>query len=212
MNLDEAMAAWRSGDLKPLYGVDQTRLHRALRQDQAKLAKLRRRVRWFMNVVNALLFLTAALFLAIMIDPKDDDVLIVWDYVIGVAGVAATLTLAGALSVTRRSQQALEYGFGDSLRDHLRRRIAQLDAEATSERRLALIIVAATSIGGWAISIAGHRINDVPWSEFDRGVFPLVLMSAFIGLVLFRWAPRGRRRNLARRRELEALLTELDGQ
>jgi hypothetical protein len=212
MNLDDVLAAWRSEDVSPLYGVDKTLLHQVLRQEQAKLENQRRRVRWFMNVVSAFLFLTAALFLAIMIDPKDDDVLIVWDYVIGVAGVAAALILAGALSVTRRSQQALEHGFGDSFRDHLRRRIAQLDAEATSERRLALIIVAATSIGGWAISIAGYRINDVPWGEFDPWPLPLLLMLAFMGLVWFRWAPGERRRNLARKRELEALLMELDGQ
>ncbi|HET7607595.1 MAG TPA: hypothetical protein VFL84_02875 [Gammaproteobacteria bacterium] len=50
--------------------------------------------------------ITAALFLAILIDPNDDDVLIVWDYVVGFVGVVASVVLAGALLVMRRAQLA----------------------------------------------------------------------------------------------------------
>jgi peptidoglycan/LPS O-acetylase OafA/YrhL len=212
MNLDDVMGAWRSHDLSPLFGIDKTLLHQVLRQEQARTEERLRRIRWFMNVVTVFLFITAALFLAIMIDPKDDDVLVVWDYVVGIVGVAAAIVLAGALSALRRSRRVREQGFDDSFRDHLRRHISQLDDESAGERRLALIVVAATLVCGTAISIAGHRINDVPWGEFDWSPFPSVLILLFTSLLLFRWVPRARRRNVGRKRQLEALLKELDGQ
>jgi hypothetical protein len=84
-----------------------------------------------------------------MFQPNADAVRIVWDYVVGVVGVAAAIVVAWTLFALRRSQQARDQGFGDSLRDHLRRRIAQID-DATRERRLALITLAAglTCAGG----------------------------------------------------------------
>jgi hypothetical protein len=130
---------------------------------------------WFMNVVTVCLFITAALFLAIMIDPKDDDVLVVWDDVVGVVGVAAAIVLASAMFALRRSRRVREQGVDDSFRDHLRRHISQLDDESAGERRLALIVVTATLVCGAAISIAGHRINDVPWGEFDWSPFRVSL-------------------------------------
>jgi hypothetical protein len=219
MNLDELMAAWKSQDAAPLHDMNKTLLHQALRQDESKLQKERRIARWIMYVVNAVLFITAMLFLAIMIDPNQPPTfsarLIVWDYVVGGVGVAAALILAGALFTARRSQQAREQGFGDSLRDHLRRRIAQLDAEVTSERRLALIFVMAVLICAMAISIVSGRIKHVPvpWSEIVwPSPFAIVLILGFFYLMLFRWMPRWRQHNLQRKHRLEALLQELDGQ
>jgi uncharacterized BrkB/YihY/UPF0761 family membrane protein len=212
MNLDDVMGAWRSHDLSPLFGVDKTLLHQVLRQEQARAEKQLRRIRWFMNVVTVFLLITAALFLAIMIDPKDDDVLVVWDYVVGVVGVAAAVVLAGALVALHRSRRAREQGFDDSFRDHLRRQLSELANEAAGERRLAFIVVAATLVCGAAVSIAGHRINDVPWGEFDWSLFPSVLILLFTWLLLFWWVPRARRRHLPRKRQLEALLKELDGE
>jgi hypothetical protein len=212
MNFDDVLKTWRSQDLSSLYGVDKTLLHRALQQEQVKLERQVRRVRWIMYVVNAGLFLTAVLFLAIMIDPKDDDVLNVWDYVVAVVGVAASMTLAGALFAYRRSRQARDQRFGDSLRDHLRRRIAQIDDEATIERRFGRIIVATTLVCAWAISIVLYRINDVPWGKFSwRPSFPFVLTFGLLYLG-FLAAARGRRRSLARKPQLEALLKELEDQ
>ena len=217
MNLDDVTEVWRSKDLSQLYGVDKTLLHAMLRQEQAKLEKQRRRMRWFMYVVNAVLFITALLFLAIMIDPNQPPTfsarLIVWDYVVGGVGVAAAVTIAGALFALRRSHQAREQGFGDSLRDHLRRRIAHLDAEVTGERRLALTMVAATLICATAISIVSGRIQHVPvpWSEtISPSPFAIVLILGFLYLLLFRRMPREREQNVQRKRQLEALLKELD--
>ena len=217
MNLDDVTEVWRSKDSSQLYGVDKTLLHAMLRQEQAKLEKQRRRMRWFMYVVNAVLFITALLFLAIMIDPNQPPTfsarLIVWDYVVGGVGLAAAVTIAGALFALRRSHQAREQGFGDSLRDHLRRRIAHLDAEVTGERRLALTMVAATLICATAISIVSGRIQHmpVPWSEIiSPSPFAIVLILGFLYLLLFRRMPREREQNVQRKRQLEALLKELD--
>ena len=219
MNLDDVTEVWRSKDVSQLYGVDRTLLHQVLRQEQAKLEKQRRRARWFVSVMNAVLLITAGLFFAILIDPNQPPVfsarLVVWDYVVGVVGVAATLVLAGTLFVARRSRQAREQGFGDSLRDHLRRRIAELDAEATGERRLGLTMVAAMLICVTAISILEGRIRHVPvpWSEIVwPSPFSIVLILGFLYLLFFRWMPRERQQKLSRKRQLEALLKELDGQ
>ena len=219
MNLDDVMAAWRSQDLSPLYGVDKTLLHQVLRQEQARLQKLLRRTRLFMYLTNLMLVIMAGLFLAIMVDPNQPPVfsarLIVWDYVVGGVGLASAIVMAGILFALRRSQLARERGFGDSLRDHLRRRIAQLDAETTGEHRIAFTMVVTMLICAAAISILSVRIQHVPvsWSEI---VWPsplkIVLIVGFLYLLFFRWIPSGRQRNLSRRHQLEGLLKEIDGQ
>jgi hypothetical protein len=141
-----------------------------------------------MYVVNAVLLIMAALFFAILIDPNQPATfsarLTVWDYVVGVVGVAAALILAGALLAARRSRQPREQGFGDSLRDHLRRRIAQLDADAAGQRRLALTTLVTTLI--------------------------CVLIVGFLWLLFFRWMPREWQLRVSRKRQLETLLKDLD--
>jgi MFS family permease len=217
MNLDEVIEGWRSQDASTFYGVvDKTRLHQVLRQEQAKLEKQSRwgtRGGYIFGV--APLLISSGLFLAIMFQPNADAVRIVWDYVVGVAGVAAAIVVAWTLFALRRSQQARDHGFGDSLRDHLRGRIAQID-DATRERRLALITLAAGLTCAVAISVAQSRIAHVPvpYGEMDwPSPFWTVLILGLLCLELFWWAPhRERRKALPRRRQLEALLKELDGQ
>jgi hypothetical protein len=217
MNPDELTAVWRSQDLSPLYGVDKSLLHQMLRQEEARLEKQQRRARWFVYGTNAVLLILAALFFAILIDPNQPATfsarLSVWDYVLGVVGVAAPLILAGALLAAHRSRQAREQGFGDSLRDHLRRRIAQLDAAAAGERRLALTIVVTTMICATAVAILESRIRHVPvpWSEIVRpSPLRIALIVGFIYLFFFRWMPREWQGQLSRKRQLETLLKQLD--
>jgi hypothetical protein len=217
MNPDELTKVWRSQDLSPLYGVDKSLLQQMLRQEQAKHEKQRRRARRFMYVVNAVLLIMAGLFFAILIDPNQPATfsarLTLWDYVVGVVGVAAAVVLGSALFAAGRSQQAREQGFGDSLRDHLRRRIAQLDAEAAGERRLALTTVVTTLICATAISILEGRIRHVPvpWNEIVwPSPFKVVLILSFLYLLFFRWMPQEWQRRLSRKRQLETLLKELD--
>lgn len=192
-----------------LHGVDKTLLHLALRHEQAKLQKQRRIERWFIYVMSALLVAAMGLFLGIMIYPQDDDVLIVWDYAVPVVGAAAALVMAGAMYAIRRTQAAREQDFGESLRDQLRRRIAQLDDQATRELRLTLVGAVAAAICGMAIYLASRRINDVAYN----GDWPILLGLIF--LCAFSLGHRRRRRSvqrdiLPRKRRLEALLKELD--
>ena len=218
MNLDDVTEAWRSKDVSQLYGVDKTLLHQVLRQEQAKVEKRLSKMRRFMYGVSAVLLFTAALFFAILIDPNQPPAfsarLVVWDYVVGVVAVVAVVTIAGAVFALRRSHEARERGFGDSLRDHVRRRIAHLDAEVTDERRLAFTLLVAPLIAGKAIAILAGRIKHVPvpWSEMIWPSPLAILLILFGYLLLFRWGPRERQHKVQRKRQLEALLKELDGQ
>jgi hypothetical protein len=218
MNLDKVIESWRSQDASTLYGVvDKTRLHQVLRQEHAKLEKESRRTLWGAYVFGvAPLLISSGLLLTIMFQPNDDDVRIVWDYVVGVAGVVAAIVVAWTLFAIRRTQRAREQGFGDSLREHLRRRIAQMDDEATRERRLGLITLGAGLICAVTIPVVQDRVGNVPvpYSEMNWPP-PLwaVLVLGLLSLELFWWAPRRqRRKNLPQKRQLEALLEELDDQ
>ena len=209
MNLDDLMEVWRSQDATPLHGVDKTLLHLALRREQAKLQKQRRIERWFIYVMSALLVAAMGLFLGIMIYAQDDDAQIAWHYAVPVVGAAAALVMAGAMYAIRRAQVAREQDFGESLRDQLRRRIAQLDDQATRELRLTLVGAVAAAVCGMAIYVASRRINDVAYNED----WPILLGLIF--LCAFSLGHRRRRRSvqrdiLPRKRRLEALLKELD--
>ena len=81
--------------------------------------------------MSAVLVAGMALFLAIMIYRNDDDVLTGWDFAIPVVGAAAALLWRGAMYVSHRAQALREQRFGESLRDQLNRRLAQLDYQAT---------------------------------------------------------------------------------
>jgi hypothetical protein len=213
MNLDDLMEVWRSQDATAFHGVDKTLLHLALRQEQAKLQKQRRIERWFIYVTSAALVAAMGLFLGIMIYPQDDDGLIVWDYAVPVVGGAAALVMAGTMYAIRRTQAAREQDFGESLRDQLRRRIAQLDDQATTELHLTQVGAVAAAICGIAFyvatRVANRRINDVAYNED----WPILLGLIF--LCAFALGYRRRRRSvqrdiLPRKRRLEALLKELD--
>jgi hypothetical protein len=216
MNLDDVIEGWRSQDASTFYGVvDKTRLHEVLRQEQAEFEKNQHWEKKTGYIGGGALLIGSGLFLAIMMFQSSyRDVLIVWDYVVGVVGVAAAITVAWTLVALRRSRRAREQRFGDSLRDHLRRRLAQIDDEATVERRLGLIALGAGSICMVAIPVAGDRIRQVPvpYSEMNWPS-PLwtILILGLLCLELFWWAPRRERRtNVPRKRQLEALLKELD--
>ena len=208
MNLDDLMAAWQSQNATALHGVDQTLLDQALRHEQAKLQKQRRIERWFIYITSAFFVGAMGLFLAIMISAQD-GARIVWDYAFPIVGAAAALVMAGATYAIRRTQVAREQDFGESLRDQLRRRIAQLDDQATRELRLTLVGAVAAAICGTAIYVASRRINDVAYNDDWPILLGLIFLCAFsLG---HRWRRRSVQRGiLPRKRRLEALLKELD--
>jgi len=211
-NLDELMAVWRSQEAAPLHGVNETLLRLALRQEQAKLQSQRRRDAWITYIVSAGLIAIMAIF-AMMMVFNDDDVIVSWDYAIPIAGGASAMLMGVALFVSRRRQMRREERFGDSLRDQLGRRIAQIDYEATTGSRLANVLLAAIFAGSTAILLAGMRVNSEPDAPFDEwpAVVGMIIVSAICSLGGV-WAQRHsvNRDLLPRKHRLEALLKELD--
>jgi len=211
MNLDDLMAVWRSQDAAPLHGVDKTLLHLALRQDEAKLQKERRRDRWMVYVFSAGLVAAMAVFLGMMIMSRDRNVMTVWDFVIGIGGAAAALFAGGAIYVGHRAQKRREQRFGESLRDQLSRRIAQLD-DRTTIAHATLVSVLLGGIGGTAILLLGYRVNQKPLSDDGYLLIGMILTCVILPVAGGVWELRRQARELLpRKRRLEALLKELEG-
>ena len=211
MNLDDLMAVWRSQDAAPLHGVDKTLLHLALRQDEAKLQKERRRDRWMVYVFSAGLVAAMAVFLGMMIMSRDRNVMTVWDFVIGIGGAAAALFAGGAIYVGHRAQRRREQRFGESLRDQLSRRIAQLD-DRTTIAHATLVSVLLGGIGGTAILLLGYRVNQKPLSDDGYLLIGMILTCVILPVAGGVWELRRQARELLpRKRRLEALLKELEG-
>lgn len=212
MNLDELMAVWRSQDAAPLHDVNRTLLHLALRQDDARLQRERRIERWGTYVASAGLAAVMAVFLGMMILTRDRNVMTTWDAAIAVAGAAAAMVAATVIYVNHRRQGRREQHFGESLRDQLHRRIAQLDDRAMVTRAT-LVLVLLGGIGPTALVILGLRINQKSLSDDGYLVVNMILVCiACVAAGV--WEVRRQARNvvLPRRRRLEALLRELDGQ
>jgi hypothetical protein len=213
MNLDELMSVWRTQDAAPLHDVNKTLLHLALRQDEAKLQKERRRERWIIYVFSAGVLAAMALFLAMMIAARDRKVMTGWDFVVGIGGATAALLAGGAMYVNHKGQARSEQGFGESLRDQLNRRIVQLEYAATRGRRTSLLVMVLMGIiCPGAIILLGYRINQK--SFFDDGGLPFTMILTTVWLVATSvWELRRQAREvLPRKQRLEALLKELDGQ
>ena len=213
MNLDELMAVWRTQDAAPLHDVNKTLLHLALRQDEAKLQKVLRIMRWIIYVASGGMVAAMALFLAnmilLMISREDRNGLTGWDLVLPVVGAAAALISARAMYVNHRAQSRREQRFGESLRDQLNRSIAQLDVRATLAG-VALVIVLLFGICPMAISLLLSRINGKSISDDGNLLVTLafVLVSSVGSSV---WALRSQAQEvLPRKRRLEELLKELD--
>ena len=212
MNLDDLMAVWRSQDAAPLHDVDKTLLHLALRQDEAKLQKERRIERWTTYVASAGLVAVMAVFLGMMILARDRKVMTGWDFAIGIAGAAAALLAGGTMYVGHRAQARREQRFGESLREQLNRRVAQLD-DRTTIARGTLVMVLMGGICPVALVLLGLRINQLSFSDNGFLIVSMIVMG--VGSVAAGvWEVRRQARDvvLPRKRELEALLKELDGQ
>jgi len=216
MNLDDLMAVWRSQDASPFHGVNETLLRVALRQDEARLQARRRRDQWIIYTVSAVLLVVMAWFVVLifgMLFFNDDDVITGWDVAVPLVGAAAALLMGVHVYVIRRGQMRREQRFGESLRDQIGRRIAQLDDVVTTGRRLGRVALLAIFVCGVAMAVAGRRVNMEPNDPFTGwpAIVRLVLYFSVIWLA-GRWAMRRsvKRELLPRRQRLEALLKELD--
>ena len=100
MNLDDLMEVWRSQDASALHGVNETLLRLSLRQDEAKMQRVRRGWMWFTFVITALVIVDMARYLAIMVDAGQSG----WDYAIPVVGAGAALLWVRLMYVRQRAQ------------------------------------------------------------------------------------------------------------
>ena len=212
MNLDDLMAVWRSQDAAPLHGVNQTLLHLALRQDAAKLQKQRRRERWFIYVVSTGLVAGMSLFLAMMIYTRERNGMTPWDYALPIVGAIAALLAGGAMYVNHKGQARREERFGESLRDQLHRRIAQLDDAATRARLSSvMVLVLLGGIGPMAILLLGQRINQKTLTDDGYMVVTLIFVCVWsVASSIWELRRSVRQDILPRKRRLEELLKELD--
>jgi hypothetical protein len=211
MNLDELMSVWRSQDAAPLHDVNKTLLHLALREDEAKLQKARRKERWTIYGVSVGVVAAMTIFLGMMIMVDERD-LTGWDFVIGIVVATVALLAGGAMYVSHRAQAQREERFGESLRDQLNRRIAQLDHAATRAPRTGVLVVVILGvIAPIALVQLSYRTNQKSISDDWVGIIPLILM--FVGIAATGvWDMRRRARELLpRKRRLVELLKELDG-
>ena len=211
MNLDELMAVWKSQDAAPLHDMNKTLLHLALRQDEAKLQKQRRRHRWIIYVFGVGLVAGMALFLYPMIYR---DRATVWDLALAIGGAAAAWVTVRAIYVNHRAWSVRDQSFGQSLRDQLHRSIAQLEDQATGTHRTnVLTIVLMGGICPAAILVFGWRINQKSISDDGYMLVTTIILcvwSAVSGVWELRRSVQ--KDILPRKRRLEALLKELDGQ
>jgi len=218
MNIDELMVVWKSQDAAPLHDVNQTLLHLALRQDEAKRKKWRRRERWIIYVFSAGFAAGMALCLAnmilLMIHRDKMNGLTGWDLALPVVGAVAALIMGCAVYVRHRAQALHEQSFGEALREQLNRSIAQLNYQATTlHRTLTLVVVLLAGICPTTLNLALFRLNEKSISDDGYMIVWLTLMSVF-GVALCVWSLHQQRRDvvLPRKRRLEALLEELDDQ
>jgi hypothetical protein len=217
MNLDELMAVWKSQDAAPLHDMNKTLLHLALRQEEAKLQKARRRDRWIIYVFGSGLIVGMALFLTMMIGNmivRDDmNGLSFWDLVVPVIGAAGGVVSLRAVYLTHLAQMRREQNFGESLRDQLNRNIALLDGEKTNARRTSVLVMA--MMGGVcpaAILVAAWRVNQKSISDDGYLLISMIVLCVW-SVVSGVWSLRAAERALLpRKQRLEALLKELDGQ
>jgi hypothetical protein len=144
MNLDELMAVWRTQDAAPLHDMNRTLLHLALRQDEARLQKARRRERWIIYVVSTGCVAGMAMFFGVLIyflGHRPEKVVTGWDLALPIVGAIAALISVRTIYVSHRAQLRREQRFGESLRDQLGRRIAQLDDAVTSARGTSVLVI-----------------------------------------------------------------------
>ena len=215
MNLDELMTVWRSQDAAPLHDVNKTLLHLALRQDEAKLQKQRRRDRWILYIFSAGVVVGMAIFLNMMIyfrGHRPEKVVTGWDLVLPIVGAIVALISVRAMYVNHRAQSRREQSFGESLRDQLRRSIAQLDHEVTNARRTSvLVIVLMGGIAPAAILLLGWRVNDKSISDDGYMLVTMIILCVWtVASGVWQLRRSVQKDILPRKRRLEALLKELD--
>lgn len=215
MNFDDLMAVWKSQDAAPLHDMNKTLLHLALRHDEAKLRKARRIERWLVYLISTGLLAGMAIFLSMMVyfrGHRPEKVVTGWDLALPIFGAAAALLAAGTIYKGHRAQARREQRFGESLRDQLQRRIAQLDDVATSARQTMVPVVLLLGGISAAIIYLGMRVNEKSIGDDGYSSVTSLIMCVWSVVVSVWILRRHAQELLPQKRRLEALLKELDSQ
>lgn len=212
MNLDDLIAVWKSQDAAPLHGVNRTLLQLALRDEEAKREKARRRERWIIYGFSAGVVVAIAIFLGLMSYASARRIMSGWDFVMGGLGVLAAVLSGAAMYFSHRAQVRREQAFGDSLRDQLRRGIVQMEDAATrAHRTSALVTLTMGGICPAAILLLTWRINQKAVSDDGYLVVTMILLCFWsVGSGVWELRRSVRQDILPRQRRLEALLKEID--
>jgi hypothetical protein len=215
MNLDELMTVWRSQDAAPLHDVNKTLLHLALRQDDAKLQKQRRRDRWILYIFSGGVVIGMAVFLSMLIyfrGHRPEKVITGWDLILPIVGAIVALISVRAMYVNHRAQSRSEEGFGESLRDQLRRSVAQLDHEVMNARRTSvLVLVLMGGIAPAAILVLGWRVNGKAISDDGYMLVSMIILCVWaVASGVWQLRRSVQKDILPRKHRLEELLKELD--
>jgi hypothetical protein len=209
MDLDEVLATWRTQDKEPLYGVNRDLLQLVMQHEQADLRRELRWDQWGTYGVSALLLtFTAFAFAAIY---YDDDPRTVWDYV--AASVAALAVGEGVLALwlSRKRQAMRERGFGNSLREEIRRNLSLVDYQLSrgGRRDMALLTAAPITLAGVLLYWLAIQLNNNPFGWLDVGVIVFIMVLPSVWSVIDT-SRRTEQELLPRRRRLSELLETLN--
>jgi uncharacterized membrane protein YqjE len=156
-----------------------------------------------------------AIFLSMMIyfrSHRPEKVVTGWDLVLPIVGAIVALISVRAMYVNHRAQSRREQSFGESLRDQLRRNIAQLDHEVTNARRTGvLVMVLMGGIAPAVILLLGWRVNGKSISDDGYMLVTMIILCVWaVASGVWQLRRSVQKDILPRKRRVEALLKELD--
>lgn len=211
MNFDELVAVWQTQERAPLHGVDRTLLHLALRQDDAKLQRARRRERWILYIACAGIVVGMAVFSAIILYSYESNGLTGWDLLVPAVGVVAAIFAARSVYMNHRAQSRIDQSFGESLRDQVLRGLAQIEDQMTRARRATVLVT--VLLGGICpatILLLSWRINQKPIADDGYMLVMLLLLCIWSVVTGVKELRRQERALEPRRRRLEEVLGDLE--
>jgi hypothetical protein len=212
MNFDDVLKTWRTQDEKPLYGVNRDLLRLVVQHEETDLRRGLRREQWAVYLGSAVLLGYSGIFLLAFIFHHGG----LGTAVAGI-GTAVILAGAGAFWLSRRRQAQRERGFGNSLREEIRRSLSLIDYQFSRQGRFgsALLAVAPIMVGAGVVSFLSFQINTHPDEWAKAHGWWLKAATFFLlgaGIVLSPiWASYKTKKELMpRRRRLNELLELLN--
>lgn len=208
MNLDEMITTWRAQNETPLYGINRDLLQLVIQHEQADIRRQLRLENWTFYGTSA--FMLALLILFFPAIYFDDDPRTAWDYVAAGLGTLAILIGASSLWVSRKRQAMRERGFGNSLREEIRRNLSLIDYQLSLTGRWegTLVSVAPITLAACLLYWLIIQINNEPFGAFHIGIILFIVGSTVV--VVDNSRRTALRELLPRRQRLKELLEVLD--